>query len=181
MRRVRLGDDGIARRNRRRKIAARHAVVGEGKIIRPEAQHRPDGREHGPDVQLRINHRQCPRAIERGGGGLAKLVGRARQFHVRETRRFGQRGFCVRGFDEFRFARLKAFGEARQEFGKLLRRRGAQAFGGGGSGVQGRVAIGPSADGKSFGQRLAGGGMVCVKSSGGLRVAPLAGEENGLR
>jgi hypothetical protein len=36
MTRMRLGDDGISRRNRRRKIAAGHAVVCEGKIVRPE-------------------------------------------------------------------------------------------------------------------------------------------------
>ena len=33
---------------------------GEGKIVRPKHQHRPDGREHGTQIQRRVNHWQRP-------------------------------------------------------------------------------------------------------------------------
>ena len=90
---------------------------------------------------------------QHGGGGLAQLAGRARQFHVGKTRRFRQRGFGVGGFDEFSFARFDAFGKARQKFCNLLRRRGAKYGGGFGGGVQCLVAVRPGADGKFIRQR----------------------------
>ena len=60
MTRMRLGDDRISRRNRRRKIAAADSVVGERKIIRPENQNRAERREQRTDVYFRVNRRQRP-------------------------------------------------------------------------------------------------------------------------
>ena len=48
--RMRLGDDGISCRDRRRKIAAGNSVVGKGKIIRPKNQNRSERRERGTDI-----------------------------------------------------------------------------------------------------------------------------------
>ena len=49
--------------NRGGKIAARDAVEGERKIVRPENQHRPERREHRADVQFRVNRRQSPTSL----------------------------------------------------------------------------------------------------------------------
>ena len=117
------------------------------------------------------------RAPRRRPGATGRWWG---QFHLREARRFRQRRFHGRHFDEFGFARFDVFSEAHQKLRDLFRRDRAKcgcSFGGGG---ERGIAIRPGADGKFIGQHFTGGRIFGAEGAGGCRRAPLAGDENGL-
>src|SRR4051812_9262812 len=93
---VALGDDGVARRDRRRKISTGGAGKRERKVVRSEHDDGADRSETRSDVELRVDRRQGPAALDGSGGRLAQLVDGARQLDVAQPWRDRQAALDVR-------------------------------------------------------------------------------------
>jgi hypothetical protein len=157
-------------------------LYAKGKLFGPKIKTGPSGasRERMFNFVSIVGSTHEPsslRALRRRPGATGRWWG---QFHLREARRFRQRRFHGRHFDEFGFARFDVFSEARQKLRDLFRRHRAKcgcSFGGGG---ERGIAIRPGADGIFSGQHFTGGRIFGAEGAGGCRRAPLAGDENGL-
>ena len=87
-----LGDDRIARGNRRGEIAAGDAVERERKIVRPEHGHRTDWRQNTERMLFFVSIvGSAHEPSTRRGGRLPQLVRRPGQLDVGQPRRHRKR------------------------------------------------------------------------------------------
>ncbi len=159
---MRLGDDRIARGNRRGEIATGNRIEGERKIVRPEHQHRL--------AQRRQVRTQIGRAVDDGLGpaitphrvcGLTQLPAGARQFVATQAGGRRQRRLGMRQCNQGVGIGIQRVGVAFQKGSDALDRRGHEFRCHCLRRNDGRFHIVRTTDRKMRPDRLAGGGAGC--------------------
>jgi hypothetical protein len=128
---VTFGDHWIARGQCRREVAAAAAVVGQGKVGRPDHQHgTPQRLHHGTDIQVRFDRRHPPPPVAHRGGGLTELAHRAVHLRFLQPGVNAQSRLQIGNDRDAGPVRVKAVGQVPQHFRDLLGRATVEHRGG---------------------------------------------------
>ena len=178
MARMTLGDDRVTRRDRCGKVSACDAIVGIGKVVRAKDNDWPHRSEHRTNAGSRVDRRNSPGFCASGSSGLTKLVGRARQLTIFQTRRFGQPRFCMGRFNQEFRAGFNGTGISFQEIGESRSRPASHFSGRFCRHGQDGVNFAPRTDWKQLRQSFCGRGIHCLKSRSALALHPSAIEND---
>ena len=128
--RVGFRDDGIARGDGGGEVSSADAVEGEGKVVGAEDDDGTDGGKAGADIFFEVERGVAPGLFAHCSGGLAELIGGAREFDVFETRCDGESSLFGGSGDDAVGGGFDVRGIGVEEGGDLRWLDGAE-FGGG--------------------------------------------------